>query len=314
MQLVMNQVDTYTTTTKGNNLFDVLKTVVKKITTAFAPAKKSKFSNASVVEAIEYIEWRTKYDQRRIIQYVNVLTALAQSPKLCSSLDIKEPTYTSKWLKDDRHNIQSRTRELLSRDYPKNNTASVRVVDDNRFDILLSKFTGHLELDPRTQALISGKGVANAAVHRSLRKRLEDISTYNGDNADILSLQYNMLEAEKLRSTRSQEQAVEELQQEYILNEMSFILDAVEAAMKEVQNEAKVTPVAEQPTEVEPVTIKSETKPDSIKKVIKDLNKLTIPKLKAFAKERGFKLSGRTTQISAIRASIVRQLKESSPQ
>ena len=302
MQVTMNQIDTYTTTTKGNNLFDVLKTVVKKITTAFAPAKKSKFSNASVVEAIECIEWRTKYDQRRIIQHVNVLTALAQSPKLCSSLDIKEPTYTSKWL-DDQRNIQSRTRELLSRDYPKNNTASVRVVDDNRFDILLSKFTGHLELDPRTQALISGKGVANAAVHRSLHKRLEDISTYNGDNADMLSLQYNMLEAEKLRSTRSQEQAVEELQQEYILNEMSSILDAVEAAMKEAQT-----------TEVEPVIVKSETKPDSIKRVIKDLNKLTIPKLKAFAKERGFKLSGRTTQISAIRASIVRQLKESSPQ
>ena len=120
-----------------------------------------------------------------------------------------------------------------------------------------------------------------------------------------------MLEAEKLRSARSQEQAVEEVQQERILNEMSSILDAVEAAMKEAQNEAKVT---EQPTEVEPVTIKSGTKPEDIKKVIKDLNKLTIPKLKAFAKERGFKLSGRTTQISAIRASIVRQLKESSPQ
>ena len=282
MQVTMNQIDTYTTTTKGNSVFDVFKTVAKKITTALTPARKSKFSNVSVVEAIEYIEWRTKYDQRRIIQHVNVLTALAQSPKLCSSLDIKEPTYTSKWLKDDQRNIQSRTRELLSRDYPKNNTASARVVDNNRFDVLLSKFTGYLELDPRTQALMSGKGVANAAVHRSLRKRLEDILAYDGDNVDMLSLQsnMNMLTPEQILAS-AQAQLVEEVQsyEERILNEMRSLIDTLAASTEEEQIiEVKVTPVAE---------------PQVQTKLSK---KMTIKELKLYAKAHKIHVPGRKTK------------------
>lgn len=309
----INEIDTYTATTKGNNLFDVFKAVVKKITTALTPAKKPKFSNASVVEAIEYIEWRTKYDQRRIVQHVNVLTALVQSPKLCSSLDIKEPTYRSSWFNDDRlvgiYKLQSKTRELL--ESPKRHTVNPKPVD--RFEATLAKFTTGF-YKPRTQALMSGKGVTNAAVHRSSRKRLEDILAYSGDDADMLSLQnnMNMLTPERILAS-AQAQLVEEVQscEERILNEMCFLIDTLATSIEEEQIiEVKVAPVTEpqvteQPTEVEPV---------DIKKVIKDLNKLTIPKLKAFAKERGFKLSGRTTQISAIRASIVRQLKESSPQ
>lgn len=285
-----NKLDTYTTTVKGNNLFDVIKAVVKKITTALTPTKKPKFSNTSVVEAIELLEWRTKYDQRRIVQHVNVLTALVQSSKICTALGIKEPTYRSSWFNDDRlvgiYKLQSKTRELL--ESPKRHTVNPKPVD--RFEATLAKFTTGF-YKPRTQALMSGKGVANATIQRSLRKRLEDTLAYDGDDTDTLSLQHNMLEAEKLRSARSQEQAVEEVQQERILNEMSSILDAVEAAMKEAQNEAKVTPVAEpepqvteQPTEVEQAVQTKLSK------------KMTIKELKLYAKAHKIHVPGRKTK------------------
>ena len=289
MQLV-NQ-ETYSVTARGNNFFDVVSSVMKKITTALTPPKKAKakFSNESVAEAIECLEWRVKYDQRRIVTHIYTLAALVQSPKICIALGIEEPTYRSSWFNNNRLvGIQSKTRELL--ESPKRHTVNPKSID--RFELTLAKFTGFYS--SRTQALMSGAGVANAAIHRSLRKRLEDILAYNGDDADMLSLQHNMnvLAHEPILAS-APAQLVEEVQsyEEHILNEMSSILDAVEASMKEAQNEVKaVTPVTEPQ-----VTTKQPTKVEQAVQT-KLSKKMTIKELKLYAKAHKIHVPGRKTK------------------
>lgn len=315
MQLTMNQVETYATTAKTNSLFDVFKTVAKKIATALTPAKKVKWSNATVAEVIEYIEWRTRFDQQRIVNHVYILAALAQSQELCSALGIKEPTYKSKFF-----GINNRSNNRVYADYA-GHTASVEPVD--RFDLLLRKFTGYG--NPRVQALMSG-GIADAAVYRSLDKRLEDIVTYKGDDIEILSLQHNVLAQQRLSSPRAQivissnagnVQTATLKPQSYedvILSMMRQLIDGIEsrlvveqlvleAATPIVTIDVIATEIIKEEEEVTSVTTPLEVTDEQLIEVARPVQaktrlskKMTIKELKAYAKERNIQVPGRKTK------------------
>ncbi len=311
----VTNIETVSVQSTGIKFFDGVKALATKITNAFQPKKQPKFTNATVHEAIQFVEWRTKYDQFRIINAVQTATALQQFPELSKALNIVQPTYTSKKWREDRtivndslHKLRLRTRDLL---LASQNTKTIHIeVTNNNFERKLVKFFG--DLSQRAKDLISGAKVADKTfahkkmtdedqkAYRILNKKLEkklfySFMKYQGTDADMLSLSHNI-------------KAHEGLIHDYFISQIP-----PEALEIEVTPVTEVS-VAKQSTEVVPVTIKSESKTEDIKKVTKDLNKMTIPKLKAFAKERGLKLSGRTTQISAIRAAIIRQLKENASQ
>jgi hypothetical protein len=308
MQVTMNN-ETTSTGVSGTKFFGAIKSFVNKITKLFNRPQKPKFTYTTMLEAIEFIEWRTKYDQYRILNAVYTNTALQQYPELCIALGVHYPTLGYKNTRLNWSKFQVRTRELLLKDCENNTKINIEFTD-NGFDRKLLKFFG--DLSPRAKDLISRTKTADKTfaykkmtsedkkayriLQRQLEKKLLVVALkYRGTDVDMLSLKHNL-------------QAHDGLIQEDFENQISSVMTRV-AEVPEVASVIDAPQGATEQFKVE-TTVKSVTKAEDIKKVVKDLNKMTIPKLKAFAKERGFKLSGRTTQISTIRAAIVRQLKE----
>ncbi|MEG3877657.1 hypothetical protein QT972_09780 [Microcoleus sp. herbarium7] len=266
----MNQ-DTYGTAAKGNNLFDVIKVVAKKIATVFTP-KKVKFSYANASEAIEYIEWRTKYDQQRIVNHVYILTALVQSQKLCSALGIKEPTYKSKFF-----GINNRNNNRVYANYA-GYTVNMKPVD--RFDLLLRKFTGYE--NPRVQALMSGEEVV---AKKTVNKNLQIIVA-------VKPLSYEDAILEAMR------QLIDGIESRLVVEQIEVRPQlAIEAATSIVTIDVIATEIEEVTPVATPQEVTGEQPTEVVQPVQAKLSKkMTIKQLKAYAKERGISVPGRKTK------------------
>ena len=307
MQVTTNNEIVSVTVNNETKFFDGLKGLVIKIAKRLKPVKKEKpkFANNTVAEAIQFIEYRTLFDRYRILNAVYTLNALKHSQELCTALGIVSRSYVSKRFGFDRSNLQLATRQHLIEDCREDNKIKIEITNAD-FDCRLVKFFG--DLSPRAKDLISGTKVADKTfayrkmtaedkkayrvLDATLAAKLNSELPRFGDDPDRLALKYNLLAHDKtlLRDLLTQ------------------VPDAV--LKHEEIDEPIVVELQEQPIKVEKDVIDGEY----IKKTVKQLNKMTIPKLKAFAKTNGFKLSGRTTQISATRAAIIRQVKEHAAQ
>ncbi len=293
----MNNATASIQSANGTKFFDGIKALMTKITSTFKPKEKEKpkFSNVTVTEAIEFVEWRTKYDQKRITNHVRVSTALVQFPELCTALGINTPpTYMSERLKSDRlhgryqfqdggYKFQSRTRELLLRDYPERHTVTIETTD-NSFERRLVRWFGNL--NPETKLILDGK---KTKYQRWARK-----------NARIMDLYLDRI-SEMLSTTKSQSLNGYEQQLLKVLIEQSTIVRVPTAQIE------TVAPIAqEKAIEVVAGTLPTkEVAPTPVQSLSK---RMTIKELKAYAKVRKIHVPGRITKHRDIYDHIKSQL------
>lgn len=292
MQLTMNN-DQIPTVSVVNRFISWISAIAKRIASVFVkPEKeKAKFTLSTVSDGIGYIEWRTWYDQQRILNTVSTVSAIKVYPELCVALGIQCPS---------SHKVSANI-----------------VITDSSFDRRLIKFFGFEELNPRTQALLSGDETQTQKqfrttefekmFQRNIRKDSQATDSYETRLLKELVLVLNVIQVAIDESKTEQQPA----------------LLALPAAEEVVDVVAETLPVeeVEQPIEVEqPVkTIKKKAEKKTAKKSkifvktekkTKELAHCTIPEMKAFAKRKGFPVPGAITVKSDIQAYITERFNE----
>lgn len=265
MQLTMNNDQGTVSAAKVNRFGDWIQSMTQKVTGLFKKPKKEtpKFTYATVTDAIKFIEWRTQYDQMRIIDAVETISAIKAYPELCAALGVKYP---------GSHKVNANI-----------------VITDSSFERRLIKFFGFEGLDPQTKLLLLGGETKAQKQPRTIEFaemfqrniRQECSSTANSYATRLLQEFELVLNAIQV--------AIDEPQIE------KPALLALPAAEEVVDVVAETLPV-----EVAPIAKLQTTEQPPVNQVVAKTKsfskKMTIKELKAYATEHGIHVPGRKTK------------------
>ncbi len=308
MQLTMNSNEA--SVSKVNCLVSWLSNAAKKISAVFVTKKETPAVNKELTEAIRAIEWRTRYDQQRIVNHVRTLTALMQSQKLCTALGVKEPTYISQRFKNDRMNrflLKSRTQELMLNEWGRD-SYGIHTVNltktDNSFERKLVRWFG--DLNPTTKLLLDGKSTRNQRwVKKNARITelyLNRLPMHNTSKSSLNRYEQQMLNALIASATTVP-----------IATAPALLLPG--AVIDSVQSE-EIEAVVETVAEVLPIeeTVVLNTTPLTDAELAKlrqamarktSINKLLLPDLKLYAKAHRIHIPGSAKRIRAIKEIVI---------
>jgi len=283
MQLTMNNDQATVSAAKVNRFGNWISAVTKKVTSLFKKTKKEtpKFTFSTVTEGISFIEWRTWYDQQRIVKTVETIAATKTYPELCKALGIHYQAL------------------------PK--VATKVVLTDNNFDRRMIKLFNFEGLNPQTQALLLGGETKAQKLPRTpefekmflqnISTRSQVVNNYEGWWLREFALELNAIQVAI---------DVPEIEQPALL-----ALPATEEVI-EVSSVTESQKITEQHINVEPVETEIVTlsEAEKLEKTIKGLRKLSLSDLKTFAKANDIHIRGKMTQITSIREKIIRELRK----
>lgn len=283
----MNNDQATVSAAKVNRFGDWIQSMTQKVTGLFKKPKKEtpKFTYATVTDAIKFIEWRTQYDQMRIIDAVETISAIKAYPELCAALGVKYP---------GSHKVNANI-----------------VITDSSFERRLIKFFGFEGLDPQTKLLLLG-GETKA---QKQPRTIEFAEMFQRNIRQECSSTANSYVTRLLQEFELVLNAIQVAIDESEIEQPTLV--ALPAAEEVIEVVAEMLPIEEieQPITVEqPVkTIekKADKKPASkntifvkTEKKTKKLAHCTIPEMKAFAKRKGFPVPGAITVKNDIQAYI----------
>lgn len=303
----MNNATAPVQSVKGIKFFDGVKSLMTKITSAFKPKKKPEFSNATALEAIQFVEWRTKYDYQRIVQYVYTASLQKENPDLYAVLKMNLPVKDISWRTiETAHRLNwpqlsNRTREILLDKFDwRNQRANVQIADSS-FERRLLQFFGNL--NPKTKTLLNGGETKTQKELRTIAS--EKIFFNNISKTSQASYETRLLQEFALVLNAMQVAAIDEPAEEVEQPALLALPAAKEVVVEVVAETLPVKETTEQP--IETVTL---TEAEKLEKTIKGLKKLNLPDLKKFAKANNIQIKGRMTQITSIREKIIRELRK----
>lgn len=298
MQLTMNDDQATVSAAKVNRFGDWIHNVTQKVTSLFKKPKKEtpKFTYTTVTDAIKFIEWRTWYDQQRIVQYIYTVFFQKDNPELYKALNMSLPIkyITQETIADNRlfdwSSKSNRTREILIETGDWKNSMNVNVkltLADSSFERRLLKYFGNL--NPETQTILDG-GETKA------------------------QKQPRTIEFEKMfqNNIRKGSQATDSYKAR-LLQEFTLVLSAIQVEIDETEIEQQFTlvalPAAEETVEVVAETLPIEEATIAELQVTEQLpvdrvvvktksfsKKMTIKELKVYASEHGIHVPGRKTK------------------
>ena len=295
MQSTMNsEVSAFSSSNAAINLISWMRTTAKKITavvfTAFKKEKPVTETDKQLLEAIRCVEWRTWYDQQRIIRYIYTRNFELHEPELYTALQMNSPIKnidgkkirTWRTLHWPRFSLE--TRELLLTRGDWHNFSVNITTTDNSFERKLFRWFGNKS--PETRKLLDG-GKTKTQRFARRNDRIMDLYldripqmlrsdkslTLNGDGRQLLNAL--VAPAAIVHIPTAQIETVAPIAQE----------EAIEVVAETLPTE-EVTP-----TPVQPLS-----------------KKMTIKELKAYAKVRRIHVPGRITKHRDIYDHIKSQL------
>jgi len=270
MQLTMNN-DQVSVPAKTNRIFSWLSSAAQKVAALFTK-KENPAIDKKVTEAIEFIEWRTWYDQQRITRYIYTESFRKNHLGLYQVLEMVLPI-KSPVCGDSVVNIQ---------------------ITDNSFERRLVRYFGNLR--PATKLLLDGKTTKAQRFARKSRRLMELYIDKVSEMTANKSLNLNGYER----------QIVNELISQITVHiptttqlQFSKATDSVEP------EEVAIEVLLEAPVEnTKPLTDTEPALPSVIANK-KSVNELTIKELKAYAKVRGIRIPGSVTKIRKMKEIVV---------
>lgn len=269
---------------KANSLVSWLSRTAKKISAVFATKKETLAVDKKLAEAIACIEWRTRYDQQRIVRYIYTASFQKENSELYTALDMSLPV--KHFWSDEKINIE---------------------ITDNSFERKLVRWFG--ELNPATKQLIDGKPTQN---QRWVKKNVRITELYlnrfpmHGTATSLSRYEQQMLNALIASATTVHISTAPALLLPGTVTDSVQSKEKIEAAAIEVVAETlhieKVASVTEIQATEHSTLVECSVDRRSLSK------KMTIKELKAYAKTHKIHVPGRKTKHRDIYEHIKSQL------
>ena len=273
MRLTMNS--EVSVSNKANNLFSWLTKAAKTISAVFT--KKEQFAiDKNLSEAIACIEWRTCYDQKRIVRYIYTASFQKDNPELYRALNMSLPI---KHFWSDEVNIE---------------------ITDNSFERRLVRFFG--DLNPATKQLIDGKLTKN---QRWVKKNARITELYLNSSPMQGASTLNGYEQQMLNDliTTVATVCIPTAPVLLLPRTVTDLVQSEEIEAAAIEVVAETLPL-EKTVVLKNTTPLTDTELAKLRQAVigkTSINKLTIEYLKLYAKARRIRIPGSVTKIRAMK-------------